>query len=49
MLRQHADKADSFTDATSFIVMQDRNITEAFTFDKDFAQAGFTTIPQAPE
>jgi len=49
LLRRHADKAYSFADATSFIVMQDRNITEAFTFDEDFAQAGFMTIPPAPE
>lgn len=46
MLRQHEDKDWSLTDAASFIVMRDMGITEAFSSDKHFAQAGFVRVPQ---
>lgn len=35
----------SLVDRVSFEVMRDRGITEAFAFDPDFAQEGFTTLP----
>jgi len=35
----------SFTDCTSFALMKDLSITEAFTFDNHFAQAGFQKLP----
>ena len=36
-----ADKDWSLTDCTSFVVMQDRSITQALTGDHHFEQAGF--------
>lgn len=38
------DKAWSLTDCISFVVMQDRSITEALTGDHHFSQAGFVTL-----
>ncbi len=35
----------SLVDWTSFLFMRDRAITAAFTFDPDFADQGFDTIP----
>lgn len=35
----------SFTDCTSFVIMKRNGIKKAFTFDRDFAEAGFTVIP----
>ena len=39
-----SDKSWSLTDYMSFIVMQDRGITEALTTDRHFEQAGFTIL-----
>jgi len=38
------DKEWSFTDCTSFMVMKRNGITEAFTSDRHFEQAGFTLL-----
>jgi predicted nucleic acid-binding protein len=38
------DKRWSLTDCISFIVMQDRQMTEALTRDRHFEQAGFKTL-----
>ena len=38
------DKSWSLTDCTSFIVMQDRGISDALTGDHHFEQAGFTAL-----
>lgn len=38
------DKYWSLTDCLSFIVMQDRGLTEAVTADRHFEQAGFTVL-----
>lgn len=38
------DKAWSLTDCISFVVMQDRGITEALTGDHHFEQAGFVAL-----
>ena len=35
----------SFTDCTSFEVMDKYGIREAFTFDADFAKAGYRVLP----
>ncbi len=45
MFEQHGDKRWSFTDCTSFVAMRDLGISEAFTFDKNFQQAGFSRLP----
>ncbi len=39
------DKRWSFTDCTSFVVMRDLQVQEAFTFDHNFEEAGFTRRP----
>jgi len=46
---RYDDKEFSFTDCTSFAIMRDRTIREAFTFDSDFAQMGFRMWPGASE
>lgn len=38
----HKDKSYSFTDCSSFIVMQALGITKAIAFDHHFSQMGFT-------
>jgi len=40
----YMDKDWSLTDCTSFEVMKERRITEAFTTDKHFEQAGFDIL-----
>jgi hypothetical protein len=42
--RRYADKLWGMVDCASFIVMQDRGITEAFTSDRHFEQAGFKCL-----
>lgn len=39
------DKMWSFTDCTSFTVMKEVGIRIALTFDSDFEEAGFASIP----
>jgi predicted nucleic acid-binding protein len=43
--RRHADKDYSLTDCISFVVMRQRGIDTAFTFDRHFKQAGFRAEP----
>jgi predicted nucleic acid-binding protein len=44
-LEGHADKRWSFTDCTSFAVMDDLGIDAAFAFDRNFEEAGLTRLP----
>lgn len=37
----HTTAVDSLTDCISFVVMKQRKLTSALTFDMDFRQAGF--------
>jgi predicted nucleic acid-binding protein len=47
ILRTYRDKDFSFTDATSFAVMDRLGIREAFTFDHHFRQYGLTVLDPA--
>ncbi|MFN0074560.1 MAG: type II toxin-antitoxin system VapC family toxin [Chloroflexota bacterium] len=44
ILARSRDKLYSFTDVTSFVVMERLGITRAFSFDRNFAQYGFTLL-----
>lgn len=39
------DKRFSLTDCISFVLMRQRDITDALAFDAHFTQAGFRTLP----
>ena len=43
--QKHTDKAYSFTDCLSFVVMKNNYITIALTLDNHFLQAGFQVLP----
>jgi predicted nucleic acid-binding protein len=45
---QRNDKAWGLTDCISFAVMQERNLTQAFTSDQHFTQAGFVKLLSFP-
>jgi len=42
---KYVDKDLSFTDCTSVAIMQERGMTNAFTFDDHFRQLGFVMSP----
>lgn len=44
IIYQYQDKDFSFTDAISFAIMERLHIPYAFTFDRHFAQFGFTVL-----
>lgn len=48
ILRARPGRPYSLVDAISFQVMRDREITQAFTLDADFAAEGFTLLPGTP-
>jgi uncharacterized protein len=43
----HEDKRWSFTDCSSFVLMRELEVANAFTFDRHFAEAGFRALPEA--
>lgn len=45
IFKQYGDKDFSFTDCTSFALMEQEAMSTAFTFDKHFQQYGFQTVP----
>ncbi len=45
LLEQYSDKERSLVDAASFVVMRRLSLTEAFTSDHHFTQAGFVRVP----
>ena len=44
LYRERPDKEWGLTDCVSFLVMQDRGLTEALTTDEHFQQAGFRAL-----
>jgi len=44
LYQSRLDKSWGLTDCISFVVMQQENITKAFTTDKHFEQAGFIRL-----
>jgi uncharacterized protein len=45
LMLAHEDKRWSLTDCTSFVIMRELEIGGAFTFDHNFAEAGFRIVP----
>jgi len=45
MFQKYDDKRFSLTDCVSFVIMKQRNLSIALTFDKHFSQAGFVVEP----
>ena len=46
-LQRYANRADqrwSLTDCASFLVMEERGISDALAYDRDFEQAGFSSL-----
>jgi predicted nucleic acid-binding protein len=44
LFSRREDKEWSLTDCTSFVIMQEEDLTEALTTDHHFEQAGFTVL-----
>ncbi len=49
LFMRYDDKDVSMVDCTSFAIMEQLGLTHAFTFDRHFAQAGFTVLPDLSE
>lgn len=45
LFEKYDDKTFSFTDCVSFVVMREKSIQEAFTFDEHFVQMGLLRRP----
>ena len=45
LFQRYDDKGFSFTDCTSFVVMRQHHLVDAFTFDHHFGQMGFRMWP----
>ena len=44
MYQQYADKTWGLVDCRSFVVMRERQMKDALTFDQHFAQADFRAL-----
>ena len=45
LFTERADKEWSFTDCTSFVLMEREGLRKALSFDENFKQAGLATLP----
>ena len=45
IFQTHKEKDNSFTDCTTFALMKNNAIRNAFAYDKHFKQHGFNTLP----
>ncbi len=45
LFQTYDDKKLSFTDCTSFVIMKNKGIERAFSFDEDFERIGFMLLP----
>ena len=45
MFRKYQDQMLSFTDCSSFAVMEKYGIRQAFAFDEDFSKVGYEIVP----
>jgi predicted nucleic acid-binding protein len=45
IFKTHKDKTYSFTDCTSFSLMKEHSIKNAFAYDRHFAQHGLNKLP----
>jgi predicted nucleic acid-binding protein len=45
LFQQYADKSFSLADCLSFVVMRQRGLERALTFDRHYIQAGFQKLP----
>jgi len=45
LMLAHDDKRWSLTDCTSFVLMRELEVANAFTFDRNFTEAGFRALP----
>lgn len=47
LFKRYSDKEFSFTDCTSFVIMERLGLTHAFAFDENFSQTGqFVRVPR---
>lgn len=44
LFKQHNDKTWGLVDCISFVVMRERGVTDALTYDQHFTQAGFRAL-----
>lgn len=47
LLQRHQGHGFSYTDALSFVVMEELSIQDAFAFDRHFQQYGWTVFPSS--
>ncbi len=45
LMLAHGDKRWSLTDCTSFVLMRELEVANAFTFNHNFSEAGFRILP----
>lgn len=45
IMKENGTKKSSFTDCTSFAIMRQLKVDKAFSFDGNFAEAGFVKLP----